>query len=158
MTMLRRELAWEGCLNVRDLGGHRTSDGGETRHGAIVRADSVRQLTDAGWRAAVDYGVQTVVDLRADEELEADPPADLPVEVLHVPFMEDNAAAFAEVEAVARAAAETAEDVAARTRDVYLIFLEHFKHTVRRRSEPSLGPPRASSSSIASAGRTARVS
>jgi protein-tyrosine phosphatase len=130
MKMLRRDLDWEGCLNVRDLGGHRTADGGETRYGAIVRADSVRHLTDAGWQAAVDYGVRTVVDLRADEELEADPPGDLPVDVLHVPFMEDNAAAFAEVEAVARAAAESAEDVAARTRDVYLIFLEYFKHNV----------------------------
>jgi protein-tyrosine phosphatase len=126
-----RELAWDGCLNVRDLGGHRTADGGETRYGAVVRADSVRQLTDAGWQAAVDYGIRTVVDLRGDEELEADPPAELPVEVLHVPFMEENEAAFAEVEAVARAAGEAAgDDVAGRTRDVYLVFLEHFKRNV----------------------------
>ena len=113
-----RELAWEGCLNVRDLGGHRTTDGGETRYGAVVRADSVRQLTDTGWEAAVDYGIRTVVDLRGDEELEADPPRDLPVEVLHVPFMEENDAAFAEVEEVARAAADTTEDVAAAVRAV----------------------------------------
>ena len=53
-----RDLDWDGCLNVRDLGGHRTEDGGETRYGAVVRADSIRQLTDAGWAAAVDYGVQ----------------------------------------------------------------------------------------------------
>ena len=125
-----RELAWEGCLNVRDLGGHRTTDGGETRYGAVVRADSVRQLTDTGWEAAVDYGIRTVVDLRGDEELEADPPRDLPVEVLHVPFMEENDAAFAEVEEVARAAADTTEDVAARTREVYLIFLDYFNHNV----------------------------
>ena len=125
-----RDLHWDGCLNVRDLGGHMTEDGGETRFRAVVRADSVHQLTDAGWQAAVDYGVRTVVDLRADEELEADPPRDLPITVLHVPFMEDNAAAFAEVEAVARDAAEAAADLAARTRDVYLIFLEHFKHNV----------------------------
>jgi protein-tyrosine phosphatase len=126
----QRELAWEGCLNVRDLGGHRTDDGGETRYGSIVRADSVRQLTAAGWQAAVDYGIRTVVDLRGDEELEADPPGNVPVDVLHVPFMEENEAAFAEVEEVARAAAQTAEDVAARTREVYLIFLEYFKHNV----------------------------
>jgi protein-tyrosine phosphatase len=125
-----RDLSWDGCLNVRDLGGHPTDDGGETRFGAVVRADSVRQLTDAGWQAAVDYGVRTVVDLRGDAELEADPPRDLPVEVLHVPFMEDNAAAFAEVEAVAREAADEAADRAARTRDVYLIFLEYFKQNV----------------------------
>ena len=131
MVLHQRDLAWEGCLNVRDLGGHRTADGGETRYGAIVRADSVRQLTDAGWQAAVDYGIRTVVDLRGDHELEADPPAELPVEVLHVPFMEQNEAAFKEVEAVARAAGEAAgDDVARRTRDVYLVFLEHFEQNV----------------------------
>ena len=131
MVLHQRDLAWEGCLNVRDLGGHRTADGGETRYGAIVRADSVRQLTDAGWQAAVDYGIRTVVDLRGDHELEADPPAELPVEVLHVPFMEQNEAAFEEVEAVARAAGEAAgDDVARRTRDVYLVFLEHFEQNV----------------------------
>ena len=131
MVLHQRDLAWEGCLNVRDLGGHRTADGGETRYGAVVRADSVRQLTEAGWQAAVDYGIRTVVDLRGDHELEADPPAELPVDVLHVPFMEQDEAAFAEVEAVARAAGEAAgDDVARRTRDVYLVFLEHFKQNV----------------------------
>jgi protein-tyrosine phosphatase len=131
VVLHQRDLAWEGCLNVRDLGGHRTADGGETRYGAVVRADSVRQLTAAGWQAAVDYGIRTVVDLRGDHELEADPPAELPVDVLHVPFMEQNEAAFAEVEAVARAAGEAAgDDVARRTRDVYLVFLEHFKQNV----------------------------
>jgi protein-tyrosine phosphatase len=131
VTAHPRELAWDGCLNVRDLGGHRTADGGETRYGAVVRADSVRQLTEAGWQAAVEYGIRTVVDLRGDHELEADPPAELPVDVLHVPFMEENEAAFAEVEAVARAAGDAAgDDVARRTRDVYLIFLEYFNQNV----------------------------
>ena len=49
-----RDLVWDGCLNVRDLGGLPTVDGGETRFGAIVRADSVRQLSDEGWRALVE--------------------------------------------------------------------------------------------------------
>src|SRR5919204_1655163 len=80
-----RDLVWEGLLNVRDLGGHSTEDGGETRFGSVVRADSVRRLSNDGWAALVDYGVKTIVDLRANEELEADPPAELPVEVLHVP-------------------------------------------------------------------------
>jgi protein-tyrosine phosphatase len=121
-----RDLDWEGCLNVRDLGGHGTADGAETRFGSIVRADSIRQLTDAGWRAAVDYGVRRVVDLRTEEELEADPPSDLPVEVVHVPFFERDAEAFAEVEAVAAAAPDTAT----ATRDVYLVFLERFRANV----------------------------
>jgi protein-tyrosine phosphatase len=126
VTLHERELVWDGCLNVRDLGGHRTQDGGETRYGAVVRADSIRQLTDAGWAAAVDYGVRTVVDLRMDHELEADPPSELPVDVVHVPFLEDNDDAFAEVEAVARAA----PDYAVATREVYLVFLERVRTNV----------------------------
>lgn len=125
--MLRsRDLDWDGCLNVRDLGGHRTEDGGETRYGAVVRADSIRQLTDAGWAAAVDYGVRTIVDLRMEQELEADPPAELPVEVVHVPFLEDDDEAFAEVEAVAAAA----PDYVTATREVYLVFVERFRKNV----------------------------
>jgi protein-tyrosine phosphatase len=121
-----RDLDWDGCLNVRDLGGHPTTDGGETSFGAVVRADSVRQLTGAGWRAAVDYGVRTVVDLRMDRELEADVPADLPVDVVHVPFLVDDEQAFAEVEAVANAAS----DYTVATRNVYLVFLERFRANV----------------------------
>ena len=78
-----RHLTWDGCANVRDLGGHQTPYG-ETRWGAIVRADAIRRLTDAGWEELVGHGVSTIVDLRMDEELEADPPAELPVEVVHV--------------------------------------------------------------------------
>jgi protein-tyrosine phosphatase len=122
-----RELSWEGCLNVRDLGGHPIADGGETRYSAVVRADSVRQLTEAGWQAAVDYGVRTVVDLRSSDELQADPPAELPVDVLHVPFMESDEREWTEIEAEVEAAAEAAADAAAATRDVYLVFLKHFQ-------------------------------
>ena len=83
-----RDLVWDGCLNVRELGGLPTGDGGETRFGAVVRADSVRQLSDDGWQALVDHGIRTVVDLRGHDERAEDPPAELPVEVVHVPFFE----------------------------------------------------------------------
>ncbi|HET8788748.1 MAG TPA: tyrosine-protein phosphatase, partial [Actinomycetes bacterium] len=43
-----RLLAWEGCLNARDLGGYATADGRETRWGAVVRSDSPAALTAAG--------------------------------------------------------------------------------------------------------------
>jgi protein tyrosine/serine phosphatase len=79
-----RVLTWEGCVNVRDLGGLPTEDGGETRRGAVVRADNVRRLSDAGWQALVDHGMRTVVDLRWPEELALDPPRDVPIEVVHV--------------------------------------------------------------------------
>jgi protein-tyrosine phosphatase len=121
-----RDLVWDGCLNVRDLGGHRTEDGGETRFGAVVRADSVRQLSDEGWKALADYGIRTIVDLRTERELEADPPAELPVDVLHVPFLEDDPTVFAQADALSAATS----DVAVATRDVYLLFLERFQPNV----------------------------
>jgi protein-tyrosine phosphatase len=121
-----RNLAWAGLLNARDLGGHPTEDGGETRWSSVVRADSVHQLTDAGWQALVDYGVRTIVDLRSDEELAEDPPAELPVDAVHVSFFDDRPEVFDEVEEASAAAASHAE----ATREVYLIFLEHFRGNV----------------------------
>ncbi|MGH3063686.1 MAG: tyrosine-protein phosphatase [Gaiellaceae bacterium] len=121
-----RDLDWDGLLNARDLGGHPTEDGSETRWGSVVRADSVRQLTDAGWQAVVDYGVRTIVDLRSDEELAEDPPAEKPVEAVHVSFFDSRPDVFEEVEQASVAAA----DHASATRDVYLIFLEHFRSNV----------------------------
>ena len=125
--LLPRDLAWDGCLNVRELGGLPTRDGGETRVGAIVRADSVRQLSDEGWQALVDHGVRTVIDLRGDHELADDPPAHLSVRVVHVPFMEADAAEWREIEDELEAAVAAAPDIETSTRDVYLIFLERFK-------------------------------
>ena len=121
-----RDLAWDGCLNVRDLGGHPTRDGRETRFGAVVRADSVRQLSEAGWQALVDYGVRTVVDLRGDYERQEDPPADVPVDVVHVPFMEATEAEWREIGSELDTAADAAADDETATRDVYMIFLERF--------------------------------
>jgi protein-tyrosine phosphatase len=63
-----RHLDWDGCVNLRDLGGLRTVDGHETRWGRVVRGDSPDRLTPAGWSALQAYGIRTVVDLRNDDE------------------------------------------------------------------------------------------
>jgi protein tyrosine/serine phosphatase len=125
-----RELVWDGCLNVRDLGGHPTRDGGETKFGAIVRADSVSQLTEAGWESLVEHGIRTVVDLRGDHEREEDPPRELDVDVVHVPFMEATEEEWNDLAPRIEAASSAAPDVETSTRDVYVIFLEHFKPNV----------------------------
>ena len=126
MTLHQRDLAWEGLLNVRDLGGHGTEDGSETRYGRVVRADSIRRLTDTGWQALIDYGIKTIIDLRTDQELEADPPAEMPLEIQHISMFDEDPLVFLKVESVA----EDAPDAAAATREVYLIFLESFKQNV----------------------------
>jgi hypothetical protein len=69
MRPVARELGWDGCLNVRDVGGMPTASGRETRVGALVRSDSLCRLTDIGQRALVEYGVRTVIDLQRPEEL-----------------------------------------------------------------------------------------
>ena len=87
--MTERRLDWEGCVNIRDLGGHPLAGGGRTKFGRVVRADAIRQLSDTGWASLVDYGVRTVVDLRFPSELDADPPRELPVDVVHVPLLDE---------------------------------------------------------------------
>jgi protein-tyrosine phosphatase len=119
-----RTLSWDGCVNVRDLGGHATGDGRTTRFGAIVRADSVRLLSDAGWAALLDYGVSRIVDLRFHSELEADPPRELDVDVVHVPLLpEPDDAEWDEMNAIT----DTAPDAETATRGVYLEFLERHR-------------------------------
>ena len=115
-----RQLTWDACLNVRDLGGHATPEG-ETRWGAIVRADALKRLTDDGWRELVGHGISTIVDLRMDEEREADPPADIPVEVVHVNVLAGSPADYGErLDLLVDAEPTPAE----KTKAVYLDFLE----------------------------------
>jgi protein-tyrosine phosphatase len=85
-----RVLVWDGCVNVRDLGGLPLEGGGETCFGVVVRADSIRGLTERGWQDLVDYGVRSAIDLRALDELAADPPVDAPIPVFHVPLAPSN--------------------------------------------------------------------
>jgi protein-tyrosine phosphatase len=82
-----RHLDWEGCFNVRDLGGLPVAGGGTTRWGAVVRADALDELTEAGWAALVAHGVRTVIDLRNDVERRVDAAARPPeVTTLHLPL------------------------------------------------------------------------
>jgi hypothetical protein len=96
-----RRLKWEGCFNIRDLGGIVSADGQHrTRWGAVVRADSPigfelasgaphHGLTEAGWRCLKDHGIRTIISLRelADEYPEA---LDNGISIVHCPL--DNAA------------------------------------------------------------------
>jgi hypothetical protein len=77
-----RILRWDGCVNVRDLGGLPLADGGETAFRVVVRADWLPGLSEVGRRALVDYGVSLVVDLRPDGEHESDGNDPLPVPVV----------------------------------------------------------------------------
>jgi protein-tyrosine phosphatase len=122
-------LAWEGCLNVRDLGGLPTEDGRRTRLGGVVRSDNVRKLTDDGWRALADHGVVRIVDLRWPEELAEDAPRDVDIEVVHVSVLGETVDADYVAELDAHLAQHDVEDHYAWS---YVDFLERYRERFGR--------------------------
>ena len=72
---------------MRDLGGIPLAGGGETRWGALVRADCIDGLSADGWSALEAHGVRTVIDLRNEDEraLDGSRRAD-GIETLHLPL------------------------------------------------------------------------
>jgi protein tyrosine/serine phosphatase len=66
-------LDWDGCVNVRDVGGLSTRDGRRIRTGALIRSDSLQKLTAAGLATARGAGISRVIDLRRPAESTANP-------------------------------------------------------------------------------------
>nr|WP_285486371.1 tyrosine-protein phosphatase [Amycolatopsis taiwanensis] len=82
LVEVTRDLWWDGCVNVRDLGGL-----GLVRPGAVVRMEEPTRLSEAGWAAAWAYGVRTVVDLRhADECVRDHAPRPAGITTVRVPL------------------------------------------------------------------------
>jgi protein-tyrosine phosphatase len=83
-------MAWidlEGAVNVRDLGGLPTADGGSTVPGRLLRSENLQELSAADVARLVDeIGLTTIVDLRttAEVELEGPGPLDAVPGVRHV--------------------------------------------------------------------------
>jgi protein tyrosine/serine phosphatase len=61
-----RKLDWDGCANVRDLGGLKTKDGRSIRWGAVVRSDDPAKLSPEGWAALYAHGIRAIISLRTD--------------------------------------------------------------------------------------------
>jgi protein-tyrosine phosphatase len=60
----------EGAVNVRDLGGLPTSDGGAIVPGRLLRSENLQELSPADVARLVDeIGLTTVVDLRSTNEV-----------------------------------------------------------------------------------------
>ena len=76
-----RGVTWielEGAVNVRDLGGLPTKDGGTTVPGRVLRSENLQELSAADITRLVDeIGVTTVVDLRSINEVTIEGPAPL---------------------------------------------------------------------------------
>jgi protein-tyrosine phosphatase len=74
-------MAWidlEGAVNVRDVGGMPTADGGETVYRRLLRSENLQELTKEDIALLVgEIGLTTVVDLRSTRELMTEGPAPL---------------------------------------------------------------------------------
>src|ERR1700748_946127 len=76
-----RDVTWielEGAVNVRDLGGLPTTDGGATVPGRLLRSENLQELSPGDVTRLVDeIGLTTVVDLRSTNEVAIEGPAPL---------------------------------------------------------------------------------
>ncbi|EME51957.1 tyrosine-protein phosphatase [Amycolatopsis decaplanina] len=67
------KLAWDGCLNGRDVGGLPSADGRRIRFGALLRSDSHNRLTADGIAAVRGAGIGRILDLRWARETAREP-------------------------------------------------------------------------------------
>jgi protein-tyrosine phosphatase len=84
-----RILAFEGCVNFRDLGGYRTADGRSLAWRRLFRADGLNKLTPADRAQLIELGLTTVIDLRTKDEAEqrgSFPVDDVPVRYVGLPL------------------------------------------------------------------------
>ncbi len=68
----------DGCVNMRDVGGMPTTDGGRIEPGRLLRSDNLQELSSADVTLLVEQlGVTDVVDLRSFVELAREGPGPL---------------------------------------------------------------------------------
>lgn len=70
---LKRRLDIPGLLNVRELGGYRTSYGRTTKWRRLLRGDGLHRVTHEGIQLLIAEGLTSVIDLRSRKELEEEP-------------------------------------------------------------------------------------
>ncbi|MFG3287171.1 tyrosine-protein phosphatase [Streptomyces sp. NPDC048111] len=80
-----RQIVLQGAVNVRDLGGYRTYDGGRVRYGVAYRADALNRTTDADIATLGRLGLREAVDFRVPVELQYDGPDRLPAGLAATP-------------------------------------------------------------------------
>lgn len=119
-----RHLDWEGCRNLRDLGGLATEGGGTTAWGAFVRGDTLCDLTETGRGAVLGYGIRTVVDLRSAGEITSapNPFAALPDVISYIHHPLNDLATAQRIEGMETAAERYVEMVSAGGRRLAAIF------------------------------------
>jgi protein-tyrosine phosphatase len=78
MDTQTRWIELDGAVNVRDLGGLATTDGGTTRFGRVLRSDNLQDLTPEDVRRLIDdLALRDVIDLRSGPEVSLEGPGPL---------------------------------------------------------------------------------
>lgn len=72
-VLRERRVGLTGARNFRDLGGYPTAHGSPVRWATVYRSDALADLTDEDLVTLADIGVDTIFDLRRDEECERYP-------------------------------------------------------------------------------------
>ena len=75
--LAEKSLPLEGAYNFRDLGGLKTENNRFIKWGHLFRAGDLSTLTEWDINYLKHLGIQTLVDLRTDEEVNASPNVDL---------------------------------------------------------------------------------
>jgi protein-tyrosine phosphatase len=84
-----------GTVNFRDVGGL-TAGSAVVRHGRLFRSDALHSLGETGRAAVRGLGVRTVIDLRDEAEVTAEPDEldGLDLTIVHDPVLEGSAMAL----------------------------------------------------------------
>jgi protein-tyrosine phosphatase len=134
----------DGAVNVRDLGGLPTSDGGSTVPGRLLRSENLQELSAGDISRLVDeIGLTTVVDLRSTNEVAVEGPAPLDalpgVRHAHHPVLRE----FLDVSDTAKAAllTELAEEDRERYPDDFMC--GHYLGYLENRPEEVVGALRS---------------
>lgn len=76
-----------GIQNFRDLGGYKSSDKGLlTRYGMLYRSAQVDSLSSAAREELHQLNIQTIIDLRSNEEVKNQKPLQSDFRVVHIPI------------------------------------------------------------------------
>lgn len=73
LYLSEREIDMEKAVNFRDLGGMPTVDGKHTKWGMMFRSGELAELTEEDLNYMSELGIQTIADLRSDQEIEEKP-------------------------------------------------------------------------------------
>lgn len=118
MTANSRVLPLSGVHNFRDYGGYAAADGGRIRDGLLWRSAHHEQASDDDLAAIDRLGIETVIDLRGDDERIAHPCRRSPGFSARVLHADGNTAGLAPHLAAAQGAID-AETARARMIDTY---------------------------------------